>query len=99
MKKGKTYLKNAFSIFSRLEMRILPGNIAFFFVLAMIPMVTLIVITASYAHISIESVISFVQRFIPEEASTIIIDAISGNKHEKDTEMSYENRRGRSRYN
>ena len=78
MKKGKTYLKNAFSIFSRLEMRILPGNIAFFFVLAMIPMVTLIVITASYAHISIESVISFVQRFIPEEASTIIIDAISG---------------------
>ena len=27
------------------------------------------------------------------------IDAISGNKHEKDTEMSYETRRGRSRYN
>ena len=78
MKRGNFYLKRAISIFSQMEMRILPGNIAFFFVLAMIPMVTLVAIIASYFSISINTVISFVQNVVPGEASKIIIEAISG---------------------
>ena len=66
MKKGKSYFKRAFSIFSQMEMRILPGNIAFFFVLALIPMITIIAIIASYFNISIHTIISFIQNIVPK---------------------------------
>ena len=78
MKGWKVYLKKAFSLFSKAEMRILPGNIAFFFVLAMIPMVTMVVILASYFDISLQTIISFIQNVIPGDASRSIIEAISG---------------------
>ena len=78
MGKVKFYIKRAFDTFNQMEMRILPGNIAFFFVLAMIPMITLVVVIASYFGVSMDSVISLVRSFVPGEASKIIIEAISG---------------------
>ena len=44
MTKFKYYIKKALKTFNKLEMRILPGNIAFFFVLAMVCCVTIILI-------------------------------------------------------
>jgi len=72
------YIKRAFETFNQPEMRILPGNIAFFFVLALIPIITMLVVIASYFSISIENVINFIQNVLPEEASSLIINAISG---------------------
>ena len=78
MGKIKFYIKRAFRTFNQMEMRILPGNIAFFFVLAMVPMVTLVAIIASYFHISIDTIILFIKSIVPGEASQSIIEAISG---------------------
>ena len=78
VKKRKFNFKRVFSIFSQMEMRILPGNIAFFFALALIPMITIIVIIAAYFNISIHTIISFIQNIVPREASDIIIEVISG---------------------
>lgn len=78
MKKIQYYLKKAFQTFNQMEMRVLPGNVAFFFVLAMIPMITIVVILASSFSISVDTVIGFVRNVIPGDAGNLIVDFISG---------------------
>lgn len=78
MKKISLHIKKAFQTFNQPEMRILPGNIAFFFVLALIPIITMLVVIASYFSISIDTIITFIDNLFPKEASNLIIDVISG---------------------
>lgn len=78
MKKIALYIKKAFQTFNQPEMRILPGNIAFFFVLALIPIITMLVVIASYFSISIDTIITFIDNLLPKEASSLIIEVISG---------------------
>lgn len=78
MKKVTTYIKRAFATFNQPEMRILPGNVAFFFVLALIPILTILVVIASYLGVSVENIISFVQNVFPEEAGNLVAEVISG---------------------
>ncbi|MCI8588560.1 MAG: YihY/virulence factor BrkB family protein, partial [Bacilli bacterium] len=60
------------------EMRILPGQLAFFLVLSIIPLVALLAAIASHFSISIESLIELVDRTIPKEAAELITQAIDG---------------------
>ena len=78
MDKFKYYTKKAFKTFNQIEMRILPGNIAFFFVLAIIPIVTMVVLIASKFSISMDTIIVFIDDFFPNEISNTIIEVISG---------------------
>lgn len=78
MKKLKFYIKKAFDTFNHPEMRVLPGNMAFFFAMALIPIITMVVVIASYFSVSITTIISFLKHVFPEEASALIIDVISG---------------------
>lgn len=78
MKKLTFHLKKAIKTFNQPEMRILPGNVAFFFVLALIPIITTLVVIASYFSISIDTIINFIKTLLPEEASALIIESISG---------------------
>jgi len=50
--KFKRFLKNFLKTLRRPEMSILPGHLAFFFVLSVVPILTLISYGASYLHIS-----------------------------------------------
>lgn len=74
----KYYAKKAFSLFNCMEMRVLPGNVAFFFVLAIFPIITIVVAIASYFSISMDSFIGIIRFFFPGEASSVIVEAISG---------------------
>lgn len=78
MNKLNYYIKKIYETFNKLEIRVLPGNIAFFFVMALIPMLTLIVIIASYFSISVDTIINFIQTMIPGEAGDLIVEVISG---------------------
>ncbi len=78
MENFKYYAKKAFSLFNRMEMRVLPGNVAFFFVLALFPIITILVAISSYFSISLDVVIDFINNLLPKEAGKVIIDAISG---------------------
>ena len=78
MEKFKFYTKKAFKLFNKMEMRILPGNIAFFFVLALIPIITTLIAITSYFSISMDTIIDFLNQLLPKEASNIIIEVISG---------------------
>ena len=73
--KIKRYFKKLIEILSLKELRILPAYLAYSFVLAVVPILTIIVIVFS---ISIDSVISLLTDLLPSYASRVVIDAISG---------------------
>jgi len=76
--KIKGYMKKLLDILKKPEMAILPSNIAFNIILAIIPLLTIIVLIASYFNISIDLVTNLVNNIMPRQVSEIIIDVISG---------------------
>ena len=78
MNKLTYYIKKSFNTFNQPEMRVLPGNVAFFFVMALIPIITILALIASYFSISFDSILTFIDNLLPKEASSLIIDVISG---------------------
>lgn len=76
--KIKSYFKKLFKLLKKTEMAILPSNIAFNLILAIIPLLTIIVLIASSFDISIELVIGLIQRMMPKQASDVIVEVISG---------------------
>lgn len=78
MQKIKRYLKKIIEILKKPEMAILPSNIAFNIILAIIPLLTIIVLIASSFGISIDLVSNLVKGIMPEQVSEVIIDVISG---------------------
>lgn len=78
MERIKGYFKKLLGILKKPEMAILPSNIAFNIILAIIPLLTIVVLIASYFDISIDLVSNLVSNVMPKQVSDIIIDVISG---------------------
>lgn len=78
MDRIKNFLKSLFDIISKNAMRILPGNLAFFLVLSVVPIITLIGFIASFFNIDLNMVISAMQTAFPKEVSELLIPFISG---------------------
>ena len=78
MEKIKRYLEKLFKILRKPEMTILPSNIAFNIILAIVPLLTIVVLIAAYFDISIDLVSKLIKNVMPSQVSNIIIDVISG---------------------
>ena len=76
--KVKGYLKKLINILKKPEMAILPANIAFYLILAIIPLLTIVALIVSSFDISIDSVTTLIKNIVPGEASDIITGVISG---------------------
>lgn len=76
--KVKNYIIEIINALKKTEMNILPGNIAFFFVLALIPAFTIIVYLASFFNLSIDLIIDLVNKFIPNQLGTALVSVLSG---------------------
>ena len=76
--KLKAYIKKIIEILKKPEMRILPGNMAFYFVLSLIPILTIIILIASLFSISIDLVNDLVLDIFPNKVADTIISIISG---------------------
>lgn len=74
----KGYIKNLVKILKKPEMAILPANIAFYLILAIIPLLTIVVLIASSFDISIDLVADLVKSILPGEAGTTVVSVISG---------------------
>lgn len=74
----KSYFKKLFQIILKPEMKILPGQLAFFLVMSVFPIFGLIGFIASIFNISIDSLISFMQNTMPGSLSEILIPFIQG---------------------
>ena len=83
MKRIKGYLKKLAKVLRKPEMTILPSNFAFNIILAIIPLLTIIVLIASYFDISIDLVSKMVSDVMPKQVSEVIIDVISGKGFDK----------------
>ena len=83
MERMKGYLKKLVKVLKKPEMAILPSNIAFNIILAIIPLLTIVVLIASYFDISIDLVSNLVSSVMPRQVSNIIIEVISGKGFDK----------------
>ena len=77
-KKITNYIKALIKILKKREMSVLPASIAYYIVMALVPTLTIIVLIASSFSLSIDSLISLLSDILPEQASSVIIDVISG---------------------
>lgn len=78
MERARIFLKKVIEIIKKPEMRILPGQLAFFLVMSLIPLVALIGTIASSLSISLDSIKVTLSSSIPEEISNILTSAITG---------------------
>ena len=65
MKRARDFLKKVIAIIRRPEMRILPGQLAFFFVLSLIPLVALVGTIGSKFGLSIDSIQNILETTLP----------------------------------
>ena len=75
----KKYLKKLIKIIKKPEMKVLPGNIAFFLVLSIFPIITLCGFLATFFNVSIDSVINLMNDVLPTEVNNILVPYITGN--------------------
>lgn len=78
MKKG---IKEVIKILSLTELRILPSYLSYNFVLAIIPIFTIILLIASFFSISIDSIINLIDDTIPNYISNVIINIVSSKNY------------------
>lgn len=74
--KGKIY--KLLNVLKKNEMKVLPGHLAFFLVLSVVPIITLFVYLASFFSISLDSLIELMEKSIPKEVVDILLPFISG---------------------
>jgi membrane protein len=77
MARIKKFIKQILNITKKREMRILPGQLAFFLVLSLVPMLTLMVFLFTRFSLSLDTIIEFVVESFPKEVSDMIIPSIN----------------------
>lgn len=75
--KVKEYLKKLIDIITKPELSILPANVAFYFVLALIPLFTIIIWLASSFSISIDFIIDLVNNVFPSGVNETIVNILT----------------------
>lgn len=76
MKYIKKYLKRLYKIIMKNEMRVLPGQIAFFIVLSLIPLVTLLGFIASQFQVDMKFVLDVMKDSLPNQVIDILLPAL-----------------------
>ncbi|MBR2840377.1 MAG: YihY/virulence factor BrkB family protein [Bacilli bacterium] len=73
----KSYSKRVFELITKPEMKILPGHLAFFLILSVFPLLTLIGYIISNLTMSIVPSTAILEKFIPGNVSNILISFLS----------------------
>ena len=72
MEKARELFKKIFKYLMRPEMRILPGQLAFFLVLTIIPLLALVATIAAALSISTDTISSAIDSSIPKEIASLL---------------------------
>ena len=78
MEKARDFILKIFKILQKPEMRILPGHLAFFLVMTIIPLVALITTIAAALSISTETIRQAIMTYAPAKVATVLNSVISG---------------------
>lgn len=79
MEKVRSFIKKMSELIIRPEMRILPGQIAFFFVVSLIPLIALLGSIASNISTATEAMSSLIEELMPAGIGDYLLNAISSN--------------------
>lgn len=79
MEKARNFTKKIFKLLMKPEMRILPGQLAFFLVMTLIPLVALIATIAANLSISTETIRVAINSSIPPQIAGILNSIMAGN--------------------
>lgn len=79
MEKAREFMLKIFKLLMKPEMRILPGQLAFFLVMTIIPLVALIATIAAALSISTETIRVAISSSVPNEISSVITSIIVGD--------------------
>ncbi len=77
---AKEFFKNLFKVLRRPDMIVLPGNLSFFFVLAVIPLISLITYLASLLNLSVDFLYDFVAHSFSDELAQMVLGTSLVNK-------------------
>lgn len=75
----KRYFRKLIKIIKKPEMRVLPGNIAFFMVLSIFPIITLCGLCASMFNVSLNNILDMMNDILPSQVYNLIVPYVSGN--------------------
>lgn len=78
MEQARKFLKKVLKIIKKPEMRILPGQLAFFLVISLIPIIALIGTIASTMSLPIDDIKIMIGKSTPSEVSEILTSIING---------------------
>ena len=76
-KKIDTLFRKLILILQKPQMRVLPGNLAFFLVLSIVPLVTLLVFLGSLLNIPVDQLLSSVNQVLPNEITEFLMPAFT----------------------
>ena len=74
----KKFMKKVFQMIKRPEMRILPGQLAFFLLLSIIPLIAIIATVAAEFSLSVETLLETINNNLPVEIAEFITQIIGG---------------------
>lgn len=74
----KKFIKKVIKLFSKEELYILPASLTYYFVLALIPILTLVVLIAGSFNVSVDSVIALINDVLPNKVALFVTEIISG---------------------
>lgn len=77
-KRLKEFWKNLVIILNKKELSILPGQLAFFFVLSVIPILSLIFLAANWLNLSYDIITNFVENSFSKDIAKVITPLITG---------------------
>jgi membrane protein len=78
MERIRSSFRDLYKVVSMPEMSILPGQIAFFLVLSIIPIISLVAIAGGFFSLSVETLTDIIQNRFPTDISNIVIPLIGG---------------------
>lgn len=79
MKRVKREFKHLLELINQPEMKVLPAHLAFFMVLSIIPIITLIASLSTLFKVPLNSLIDTMQGILPTEVSQLLLPIINGD--------------------
>ena len=76
--KLKKYFKKFWKVFNRPEMVLLPGQLAFFLILSVVPIVTLVSYGASFLHLPVSFISNFISKSFNKTVADLVVPIVSG---------------------
>ena len=74
----KSFFKEVWKVLNRPDMVLLPGQLAFFLILSVVPIVTLVSYGASFLHLPIDFISNFIQKSFGTAVLKMIMPIVSG---------------------